>query len=129
MVENPDSVRWRERRREERRGAIRDSPKSTKGAVVHSGYKFVLRLLVLIFHEKINKLCTVEINQTFLHHLSISFRGNDDEHPVILLVPCRGPNILVFFLRSKKTPKCRGLWYKKYYRKSRHQANPVSDGE
>ena len=36
--------------------SIRDSPKSTKGAVVHSRYKFVLRLLVLIFHEKINEL-------------------------------------------------------------------------
>ena len=81
--------------------SIRDSPKSTKGAVVHSGYKFVLRLLVLIFHEKINELCTVEINQTFLHHLSISFRGNDDEHPVILLVP-EAPTFCGFFYDRKK---------------------------
>ena len=70
--------------------------------VVHSGYKFVLRLLVLIFHEKINKLCTVEINQTFLHHLSISFaRRNDDEHPVILLVP-EAPTFGGFFYDRKK---------------------------
>ena len=132
----------------ENRKTIRDSPKSTKGAVVHSGYKFVLRLLVLIFHEKINKLCTVEINQrdfftpfhAFVHLFARTYRyvrysyvqvrrANDDEHPVsntstsssLPEAPTFGRYI--FYDRKKHQNVGASLWYKKYYRKSHHRSS------
>ena len=42
----------------------------------------------------------MEINQAFLHHLSISFRGNDDEHPVVLLVPEAPTKGSIFYDRN-----------------------------